>query len=284
LSISLGGFPVPYLEQVIAHAVHVNNLIVCASAGNLTPFVAYPAAYTNCIAVAGSTPTDRPWRNSSWGAQVDISAPAQHVWTADFDSTKSPTLSAGNGTSFSAPLVAAAAASWLAHHGRSNLLQQYQGVSSLQEVFLQLLKTTARNPGALPAPGEYGDVAEGLPYTWNASHYGAGILDLAALLSAALPVAQPSPTPLVPTPPIQILVQLFPGTDEMQWSSFRELLDHNALTAELLQLLCENSTAREALLAFAVGRTTRLGMDPGMAHVLSIVSPTLSTWLSRHID
>jgi hypothetical protein len=71
---SVGGHAIPWLEGVIAHAVSVRNIIVCAAAGNATPFVVYPAAYPDCIAVASSTPTDRPAASSSYGPEVTISA------------------------------------------------------------------------------------------------------------------------------------------------------------------------------------------------------------------
>ena len=53
ISMSLGGYPAPELECVVAHAVY-NNIITVAAAGNYYPLVVYPAAYEECIAVGGS--------------------------------------------------------------------------------------------------------------------------------------------------------------------------------------------------------------------------------------
>ena len=54
ISISLGGYPAPILEWVITWAV-AQNVIVVAAAGNVYPFVVYPAAYPACIGVGAST-------------------------------------------------------------------------------------------------------------------------------------------------------------------------------------------------------------------------------------
>jgi subtilisin family serine protease len=261
LSISLGGFPVPYLESVVAHAARVANMIVCASAGNVSPFVVYPAAYPDCIAVAGTTPTDRPWRLSSFGPQVAVSAPAHLVWVADFDGQRNPVAAApGSGTSFATPHVAAAAALWLAQNGRAQLLQRYAGVASLAAVFRRLLSATARLPGPFPAPGGTGDVAEGAAYTWEAQRYGPGILDIASLLAVPLPAASDFP---VPTPQpltwLDVLDNLFtdltrdditgrlstvigaPGGDVPRFV--------HRFGAELVQILMDDPAAREGFLS-----------------------------------
>jgi hypothetical protein len=174
----------------------------------------YPAAYPDCIAVAGTTPSDRPWKNSSWGPQVALSAPAHLVWVADFDQNGQAIVGPGSGTSFSAPHVAAAAALWLATHGRQVLLNRYGGQVPLQEVFRQLVRQTARNPGVFQTPGRPGeDVDASVGYSWEPGKYGAGILDIQALLSAALPAVQsvqpavPAGTPLDWT---DVIAGLFP--------------------------------------------------------------------------
>ncbi|WP_287173500.1 S8/S53 family peptidase [Mesorhizobium sp.] len=191
LSISVGGYPASSVKAVLADAVHQKNILCSASAGNVVPWVVFPAAYPDCIAVAGTTPSDRPWKNSSWGPQVSISAPAHLVWVADFDQNKQPVVGPGSGTSFSAPHVAGAAALWLSYHGRQALVAMYAGQTPLQEVFRYLLKQTARNPGVFQTPGRPGeDVDASVGYSWENSRYGAGILDIHALLSAALPTPQ----------------------------------------------------------------------------------------------
>lgn len=262
LSISLGGFPVPHLESVINHAVEVRNMIVCASAGNVTPFVVYPAAYRNCIAVAGTTPTDRPWRFSSYGPQIAVSAPSHLVWVADFDGQRQPVAAApGSGTSFATPQVAAAAALWLSLHGRAQLLQRYAGAAPLQAVFRRLLAQTARRPGPFAAPGGTGDVSEGATYTWNQQRYGPGIIDISSLLAAALPpkAAFSKRPPRPPSSWFDVLDHLFPTLhrDDVLWRLTRVLnLDPvdgekriEQFGPELTQALIDDPGAREAFLS-----------------------------------
>ena len=74
-----------------------------AAAGNYVGFVTAPASYPECLAVAATNVDDQPWSGSSRGAQVDISAPGQAVWTAA--TNKGPngpvyTVEQGDGTSF----------------------------------------------------------------------------------------------------------------------------------------------------------------------------------------
>ena len=190
LSISLGGLPLPALQRVLRHAVETAGMVVCAAAGNEVPFVVYPAAYPECVAVAGTTPTDRPWKRSSFGGSVDIAAPAHLVWVGEFDENRRPVLARpGSGTSFAAPHVASAVALWLAKHGPNALRARYG--ADLHQVATELLRSTARLPGPFAAPGGAGDVAEGHPYTWDTARYGPGIVDVAALLAADLPDSAP---------------------------------------------------------------------------------------------
>jgi hypothetical protein len=262
LSISLGGLPMPHLEAVISHAVRTTNMIVCASAGNLSPFVVYPAAYRDCLAVAGTTPTDRPWAKSSFGPSVAISAPAHLVWVGDFDDQRNPVAaSPGHGTSFSAPYVAAAAARWLSQHGKSQLIQKYAGTTNLSTVFRRLLAQTARRPGPFPAPGETGDVAEGMAYTWDQTRYGPGILDVGSLLAAPLPPASdfvpPAPSPtwswldaldhIFPDLPRAGLVDRLSAVAGSPITQATEFI--NRFGAELTQILIEEPAAREAFLS-----------------------------------
>ena len=75
---SLGGVPSFSLHRAIRRAVAA-DVIVLAAAGNCVGLVVWPARYDDCIAVAGTDSTDRPWRGTSHGSAVDVSAPGQNV-------------------------------------------------------------------------------------------------------------------------------------------------------------------------------------------------------------
>ena len=130
-----------------------------------------PASYPECLAVAATNVDDQPWSGSSRGAQVDISAPGQAVWTAATNQgPNGPAYSVeqGDGTSFAVAGLAGVAALWLAHHGADAIKAKYGGAT--QEVFRLLVTLTCR-----------------VPTGWDGSRYGAGIVDAAALLKAPLP-------------------------------------------------------------------------------------------------
>ena len=171
ISMSLGGYPAPELECVVAHAVY-NNIITVAAAGNYYPLVVFPAAYEECIAVGGSSVFNQPWSSSAKGPKVAISAPAECVQCADWDGSpnKKEIINLGAcGTSFSVAFVAGAAALWLQRHGKTNLLNRMNGIATLQELFLQHMKETA-TPHQLPG---------------NTNENGAGILNVQGLLNPA---------------------------------------------------------------------------------------------------
>jgi hypothetical protein len=174
VSMSLGGIETPALQAAVNYAV-ARDVIVAAAAGNCVHFVTAPAAYPTCIAVAGSNRDDRPWPGSSRGPAVDITAPGENVWVGRSDAGVNhgqlfTTIGAGQGTSFAVANVAGLAALWLAFHGRDRLLQQYRGRSPLQDVFRQVLQSTARTPSG-----------------WDTQNYGPGIANADDLLGAALP-------------------------------------------------------------------------------------------------
>ena len=74
------------------------------------------------------------------------------------------------GTSDATALTASAAALWLSYHGRDALLERY-GAAGIPVVFRSLLT-------------EYG---VSVPPRWPESNWGAGVLDMVALLEAPLP-------------------------------------------------------------------------------------------------
>lgn len=171
ISMSLGGRAFFGLEAAIRRARR-KDVIVLAAAGNCVGSVVAPAAYDDCLAIAAINIHDRPWKGSSRGRKVAVSAPGEHVWTArrtratDPDSLVSP----GQGTSFAVASTAGVAALWLAHHGFDR--HTYRGTRPLQDVFLQALQESARRP----------DHWKSLDHK-----YGAGIVNAHSLLQWKLP-------------------------------------------------------------------------------------------------
>lgn len=180
ISISLGGpLPMPWLHRAIKKATKA-GIIVVAAAGNFIPsivgdkFVVWPANYKETVAVAASDPNGKPWKHSSRGRKIDISAPGTGVWVArakDVDDNGRVTeVTRGSGTSFSTGFVAGAAALWLSHHGRDFLANKY-GERNIPWLFKYILKTYGHNT----------------PEGWNTKKYGVGILDVYKLVTAPLP-------------------------------------------------------------------------------------------------
>lgn len=172
ITMSLGGVPAVALLRALQRAVRA-DVIVMAAAGNCVRLVVWPARYGECLAVAGTSSTDQQWPGTCRGAAVDVSAPAQNVLRAAVPDGAGPGNAAvgpGQGTSYAVALTAGVAALWLAHHGRADLVTAARARGeTLQEMFLRLVRATARRP-----PG------------WNASEMGAGIVDARALLEAGL--------------------------------------------------------------------------------------------------
>jgi subtilisin family serine protease len=168
LSLSMGA-PVQMkneTEEAIDAAYQSGVIFVCAS-GNVVPSVVWPAKYSRTIAVGGSTVSkNQPWAGASRGPEVDISAPADLVFRANWrgaGGVAKAVYGANAGTSYAAALVAGAAALWLAKF--KDHLGNYQGWRRV-ELFRRLLRDTAT-----------------IPKVWPTGVYGTGILNVAALLS-----------------------------------------------------------------------------------------------------
>ncbi len=169
ISMSLGGKGFFGLKDEIQRAVDA-GIIVMAAAGNHVRFVTAPASYDNCLAVAATGPGDSRWDGSSRGVAVDVAMPGQQIYNARYTDDKRPFVGLGNGTSFAVAHLAAAAALWLAQHGRDKLVARY-GARKIQAAFLAVL----RWPGVCIVPS--GWVAD----------WGIGRVDLFNLVTAPLP-------------------------------------------------------------------------------------------------
>jgi serine protease len=168
VTMGLGGKGFFGLKGEIQRAVDA-GLIVMAAAGNYVDIVTAPASYDNCLAVAATGPGDVLWPDSSRGSAVDVSMPGACVHVAQYRD-KTPIVRMANGTSYAVAHLAAAAALWLAQHGRQFLIDKY-GARLLQAAFL----ATLRWPGVCVVPPG-----------WDPG-YGVGRVDLPALLAAPLP-------------------------------------------------------------------------------------------------
>jgi serine protease len=176
ISISMGGLNSSRLEDALRYA-RERGVILLAAAGNYVRFVVWPAASSNAIGVAASNAEDHPWRHSSRGESVCVTAPGESVWRATVNSEGIPNVGRGSGTSYAVATVAGVAALWLARHGRDNLVERY-GAARIPVIFRELLEKTAAKCPAL---------TEG--------KFGAGLVDALKLLDEPLPdPAQPTRT------------------------------------------------------------------------------------------
>jgi lambda repressor-like predicted transcriptional regulator len=180
LSISLGDpcLAAPSMGAAVDRA-YERGVIIVAAAGNYTSEVTYPGRYSRTIAAGGIAADDEPWNSGSRGISVDVSAPADLIWRADWigapDGSLTPVYgnrsggAKASGTSYATVHVSGAAALWRAWHGPAldiYAARPWQYV----EAFRTVLKASARKPVG-----------------WNDRLFGAGILDIEALLDTPLP-------------------------------------------------------------------------------------------------
>lgn len=246
ISLSIGGLMHDAVREAIDLAVE-RNLIVVAAAGQtytmagvngisqtvaglglpVPDTVILPAAYANVIAVAGCSPDGRPWDESLNGPNVDITAPADGLWVADFDKknvdangNRLPLLEAGSGTSFAAAFMAGVAALWLAHWGREQLLDRYPGVP-LAWVFRYQLQRTANAAHTAD---------------WDTVNYGPGVVDVRALLMEPLPHPRRVQAPPATTSNLFTVLSGTLGTPgvDLAGDAFGMIYDLGSATADMI--------------------------------------------------
>jgi hypothetical protein len=193
ISMSLGGgFHSPVVAKALRRAAEAGIIAVAAGGNCVQPLVVYPASDPNCIAMGGVNRLDRPWKGTSRGRRIDVSAPAENVYVAvrrPDDGGATNRIKPSQGTSFATALTAGVAALWVGHFGREAIRDEAtrRGVM-VNDLFRAALKATARPP------------ASG---TWDSRKFGAGIVDADRLLSlrlAAIPAAAaPESAPEEPT-------------------------------------------------------------------------------------
>jgi serine protease len=276
ISMSLGG-PIDgeSLHQAIRRAV-ARGIIVIAAAGNVWPFVVYPAKYPEVLGVAATNSSRRKWGDSARGPAVCVCAPGENVHRATFDNKGAEIVKESSGTSYAAAIVAGVAALWLSHHGRANLMERY-GRGNVSAVF----RWVVTNHGVNPDP------------QWDRDHLGAGIIDAERVLRAELPDAgmfhaSPLAEPAVvqksrfadfteyfpDTPPAQVhaaLVQLLNTTDlqlESDLEQFGNELKLHMATSPLIRARIAGTEAAMAVEAgpvesLAISRSLRAKMTGG---------------------
>lgn len=178
VSMSLGGRGFFGLRRAVRLA-NDNGLILVTASGNCVGTIVAPAAYDETVAVAATNDRDRPWKGSSRGRKIAISAPGENVWVANGSAASNlpADIRSSNGTSFATAEVAGAAAIWLAFHTRE-AVERAAGGKRISDLFVRVLRRSARKPDG-----------------WNAAEFGAGILDLEALLSVDINALGPSMAP-----------------------------------------------------------------------------------------
>lgn len=100
----------PGLQSAVNYAL-AHNVILFASAGDTNLNGSTPQEPATCpgvIGVGGVEPDGSLWSGSTQGSYVSLAAPGDHMYVVSADNQHTSTIS--NGTSFSAPLAAAAAA------------------------------------------------------------------------------------------------------------------------------------------------------------------------------
>ncbi len=175
ISISLGGpFKSKTLQQAMQYAID-RGVVVFAAAGNVWPWVVYPARLPEVIAVGACDCERKPWKKTARGDAVDLSAPGAAVWRAGTEEDGSASVGMGHGTSFAVATTAGACALWLAFHGRRALIRKY-GHRNIAPVFKDIL------------------LREGVdvPPRWKKDKDGEGVLNVLKLLSAPLPDRAPA--------------------------------------------------------------------------------------------
>ena len=261
ISMSLGGLGSEALHEAIRKAVEA-NLIIVAAAGNCIGLAVYPARYDDVIAVGGTNVNDRKWRGSCAGPTVDLAAPAEMVWRAKHDVKDGgrPVIAEGQGTSYSAALVAGIAALWLNRHGRDNLIAEaHRRNVPLQQLFRAAACHTAR-----------------VPKGWNSGRMGAGIIDAEALLRlnpADIPIEQDDRRQAeTDNADIRRLVfeatQLKPTDDRFDWSRYGAEIANLALRLAHVRSQWNGMTrqddSRRIAVSGALKQAVRRSGDPAL--------------------
>lgn len=108
INLSWGGsYQSQIIQDLINHVTQDLGCLVVAAAGNGgNTTLVYPGAYDNVLSVAATDQTDTKASFTTYGNTVDLSAPGVGIFTTQFE----PDYGTVDGTSFSSPITAGAAA------------------------------------------------------------------------------------------------------------------------------------------------------------------------------
>ncbi|MGV3618138.1 MAG: S8 family serine peptidase [Fimbriimonas sp.] len=146
ISMSLGG---PVASGRLRDAVHYaldKGVVVVSAAGNMVPFVVFPAAIPGVVAMAASNPAEIPWRFSAFGTEVTATAPGEAVWKASASGDGAAGFDQSSGTSYATAATAGLAALWLSHFGREEILAHLEGETALLPYAFITALQDAANP------------------------------------------------------------------------------------------------------------------------------------------
>ncbi len=119
INMSFGSFyRSPVLNDAIAYA-REKNIVMVAAAGNwASEYISYPAALKDVIAVSATNKKDELSEFSSYGPEIDVSAPGEEIYSTYWDPYKGSTYREESGTSMAAPMVTGLAALLLSKNPR----------------------------------------------------------------------------------------------------------------------------------------------------------------------
>jgi thermitase len=126
INMSLGGTSSSStLQQAVDYAWNKGVVVVAAAGNSNTSAMFYPAAYTNCIAVAATDQNDARASFSNYGNWVDVAAPGVSIYSTlpnHRNSIGGMSYGSLNGTSMSSPLVAGLVGLvWSTSYGTTNV-------------------------------------------------------------------------------------------------------------------------------------------------------------------
>ncbi len=133
LNLSLSGPPNTVLQEAIDRLARENQMVIVAAVGNEGPSAepAYPAAYSDVIAVTAVDRRGRVFDGAQRGDHVDIAAPGVELLLATSVSGARPQT----GTSFAVPFVTAAAAVILSREPQLTPPEVAERISALTQDF-----------------------------------------------------------------------------------------------------------------------------------------------------